>query len=64
MTWTQSNAAMGDERQADFSTPEAQPDDAVSLTGNGASVTVLLGNSGLRAAASTGLKMPSLGAPD
>lgn len=55
---------MGDERQADFSTPEAQPDDAVSLTGNGASVTVLLGNSGLRAAASTGLKMPSLGAPD
>ena len=55
---------MGDERQTGFSTPEAQPDDAVSLTGNGASVTDLLGNSGLRAAALTGLKRPSLCAHD
>ena len=55
---------MGDERQADFSTPEARPDDAVSLTIDDAKVTVPLGNSGLRAAASTGLKIPSLCAAD
>lgn len=55
---------MGDERQADFSTPEARPDDAVSLTIDAAKVTVPLGNSGLRAAALTGLKRPSLCAAD
>ncbi len=64
MIWTQSNTAMGYEREADFSAPEVQPDDAVSLTIDDAKVTVSLANSGLRAAASTGLKMPSLYAPD
>ena len=53
---------MGDERQTDFSTPEVQPDDAVSLTVGGTAVTVPPGNSGLRAAALTRLKRPSLGA--
>ena len=55
---------MGDERQTGFITLEVQPDDAVSLTIDDAKVTVSLANSGLRAAASTGLKMPSLCAPD
>ena len=64
MIWTQSNAAMGDERQTGFITLEVQPDDAVSLTGNGASVTVPPGNSGTRAAALTRLKRPSQCAAD
>ena len=64
MIWTQSNAAMGDERQTGFSTPEVQPDDAVSLTIDDAKVTVPPGNSGLRAAALTRLKRPSQCAVD
>ena len=52
------------ERQTGFITLEVQPDDTVSLTGNGASVTVPLGNSGPRAATLTGLKRPSLCAAD
>lgn len=64
MIWTQSNAAMGYERQTGFITLEVQPDDTVPLTVGGTAVTVLLGNSGLRAAALTELKMPSLCAAD
>ena len=64
MIWTQSNAAMGDERQTGFITLEVQPDDTVPLTVGGTALTVPPGNSGLRAAAPTGLRMPSLCAPD
>ena len=64
MIWTQSNAAMGDERQTGFITLEVQPDDTVPLTVGGTAVTVPPGNSGLRAAALTRLKRPSLCAAD
>lgn len=55
---------MGYERQTGFITLEVQPDDTVPLTVGGTAVTVLLGNSGLRAAALTKLKRPSLCAAD
>ena len=54
---------MGYERQTGFITLEVQPDDTGPLTVGGTAVTVPPGNSGLRAAASTGSKMPSQCAP-
>ena len=55
---------MGYERQADFGTPEVLSETSVTLTIDGAAVTVPSGTSVMRAAALAGRKIPSLCASD
>ena len=55
---------MGYERQADFGTPEVLSETSVTLTIDGAAVTVPSGTSVMRAAALAGNKIPSLCASD
>jgi formate dehydrogenase major subunit len=55
---------VGYERQADFGTPEVLSENSVTLTIDGAEVTVPTGTSVMRAAALAGNKIPSLCASD